>query len=94
MGVVGRLVPPADFKSVGGWADPIRGGFDSHILPNISSRVERMVFLVVKKQALLREIKDLFEWINSRYADEKDNLTNKDVQELRLRLRSLQSHVQ
>ncbi|GEM_PF-6457941 len=49
---------------------------------------------MVKKTALLRELKDLFEWVGSRYADEKDNLTTKDAQELRLRIRSLQNLVQ
>ena len=49
---------------------------------------------MVKRTPLLREIKDLFEWVSSRYADEKDNLTAKDIQELRLRIRTLQNHVQ
>ncbi len=48
---------------------------------------------MVKKTALLKELRDLFEWVSSRYADEKDNLTAKDMQELRLRVRSLQNHL-
>ncbi len=48
----------------------------------------------MKKEALLLEIKDLFEWVSSRYSDEKDNLTAKDKEELRLRVRSLQMHVE
>ncbi|MFO7942577.1 MAG: hypothetical protein R6U92_08045 [Bacillota bacterium] len=46
--------------------------------------------MAVKKEALLKEIKNLFEWVSSRYSDEKDNLTAKDMEELRLRMRSLQ----
>ncbi len=49
---------------------------------------------MVKKTALLRELKELFEWVSSRYSDENDNLTPKDVQELRLRVKSLQSHLE
>lgn len=49
---------------------------------------------MVKRNAMLRELKDLFEWVSSRYADQNDNLTAKDVQELRLRIRSLQSHLE
>ena len=48
----------------------------------------------MKKEALLLEIKELFEWVSSRYSDDKDNLTAKDMQELRLRVRSLQNHLQ
>ncbi len=49
---------------------------------------------MVKKQALLKELRDLFEWVSSRYSDENDNLTPKDVQELRLRIQSLKSHLE
>ncbi len=52
------------------------------------------VDLMVKRNAMLRELKDLFEWVSSRYADQHDNLTAKDIQELRLRVRSLQSHLE
>lgn len=55
------------------------------------AKLRKELMRMVKKTALLREIKDLFEWVNSRYADENDNMTNKDVQELRLRIRSLQN---
>jgi len=48
----------------------------------------------LKKEALLLEIKELFEWVSSRYSDDKDNLTAKDMEELRLRVRSLQMHVE
>ncbi len=48
----------------------------------------------MKKEALLLEIKELFEWVSSRYSDDKDNLTAKDMEELRLRVRSLQMHVE
>ncbi len=48
----------------------------------------------MKKESVLLQIKDLFDWVNSRYSDEKDNLTAKDVEELRIRVRSLMSFVE
>ena len=48
----------------------------------------------MKKDPLLLQIKELFDWVNSRYSDERDNLTAKDVQELRIRVRSLSSYVE
>jgi len=43
----------------------------------------------MKKQHILQELKRLFEWVNSRYADEADRIPPQDVGELRLRLESI-----